>query len=92
MKLIKKSEVAFADSSLQKEFENLGEGEEIKEYIKRAVRDLQENCFCGIQIPKRLIPEIYIKKYIGQSSKNISIKKGNVIDPSNYTNRTSRAT
>ncbi len=23
----------------------------------------EENAFCGIQIPKRLIPKVYIKKY-----------------------------
>jgi Txe/YoeB family toxin of Txe-Axe toxin-antitoxin module len=63
MKLVRKSEVAFADDNLQKEFENLNEKEELKEYIKRAVKDLQENAFCGIQIPKKLIPEIYIQKY-----------------------------
>jgi len=63
MKLIRKSEVAFADDNLQKQFESLGEGEELKEYLKRAVKDLQENAFCGVQIPKRLIPAIYTKKY-----------------------------
>lgn len=63
MKLIRKSEVAFADNNLQKEFESLNENEELKEYVKRAVKDLQENAFCGIQIPKKLIPELYTKKY-----------------------------
>jgi len=63
MKLFRKSEVAFIDNNLQKDFESLNENEELKEYIKRAVKDLQENAFCGIQIPKKLIPEIYIQKY-----------------------------
>ena len=63
MKMIKKSRVVFADENLQKEFENLSENNQIKEHIKRAVGDLQINAFSGIQIPKRLIPEVYIRRY-----------------------------
>ncbi|MBS3094698.1 type II toxin-antitoxin system YoeB family toxin [Candidatus Pacearchaeota archaeon] len=63
MKLIKKSRVVFADENLQKEFEELSENDKIKKQIKRAVGDLQINAFSGIQIPKKLIPEVYIKKY-----------------------------
>ena len=63
MKLIKKSRVVFADENLQKEFEELSENDKIKKQIKRAVGDLKINAFSGIQIPKKLIPEVYIKKY-----------------------------
>jgi Txe/YoeB family toxin of Txe-Axe toxin-antitoxin module len=63
MKLIRKSEVVFAEDNLQKEFDELKENEELKDYIKRAVKDLQSNAFCGIQIPKKLIPKEYVKKY-----------------------------
>lgn len=63
MKLIRKSEVKFADDNVEKEFYSLKEGDEIKEYIKRAIRDLQINAFCGIQIPKKIIPQEYTRKY-----------------------------
>jgi Txe/YoeB family toxin of Txe-Axe toxin-antitoxin module len=63
MKLIKKSEVKFADNSVEREFYSLKEGDEIKEYVKRAIRDIQSNAFCGIQVPKRIIPKEYVKKY-----------------------------
>ena len=31
--------------------------------ILRAFEDIENNAFCGIQIPKKLIPKEYIKKY-----------------------------
>ncbi len=63
MKLTRKSEVVFAEDNLQKEFDKIPETNELKDYIKRAVRDLEINAFCGIQIPKKLIPKEYIKNY-----------------------------
>jgi Txe/YoeB family toxin of Txe-Axe toxin-antitoxin module len=63
MKLIKKSRVVFAEDRLQEEFDKLLEGEQLKVQIKKAIIELQSNAFCGIQIPKRLIPDIYFKKY-----------------------------
>jgi len=35
----------------------------IKKSMIRAIKDLKENAFFGIQIPKRLIPKIYKDKY-----------------------------
>jgi len=32
-------------------------------FVNRAINDIKENPFCGIAIPKRLIPKIYVKKY-----------------------------
>jgi len=32
-------------------------------WISRAIDDLEENSFCGIQIPKKLIPKVYIERY-----------------------------
>jgi len=31
--------------------------------LSRALEDIENNAFCGIQIPKKLIPADYIKKY-----------------------------
>ena len=33
------------------------------EFIVRAFEDIENNAFCGIQIPKKLIPKEYLKKY-----------------------------
>lgn len=63
MKLIRPSEVVFAEDNLENEFNKLDESNELKKHIKRAIADIQKNAFSGIQIPKRLIPSIYIKKY-----------------------------
>ncbi len=59
----KNSYAVFADDKIEKAFYNLQETNEIKKFIKRAIRDIEENAFCGIRIPKKLIPKEYIKKY-----------------------------
>ncbi len=61
--MIKPSKVKFISENLQKNFNSLGEDDPIKKAIKRAIKDLQNNAFSGIQIPKRLIPKGYILKY-----------------------------
>jgi len=63
MKIIRTSEVKFADEKIENDFYNLSKSDEIRKYIERAIKDLQINAFCGIQIPKRLIPEEYVQKY-----------------------------
>lgn len=63
MIFLKPSKVAFAEDKLQKEFENLPEEDITKKHIKRAIKELKQNAFCGIQFPKRLIPKEYIQKY-----------------------------
>jgi len=62
MRIIKPSKVIFADNKIEKDFASLKEDEDIKKNIKRAI-DIEINAFCGIPIPKRLIPKIYIQKY-----------------------------
>lgn len=59
------SKIIFADEKLKKEFEELKNFKEKKLYeqLVKAFKNLEENPFCGIQIPKRLIPKEYIKKY-----------------------------
>ena len=60
-----RSKIVFADEKLKKQFEQLKELRENKFYeqLTRAFINLQEDAFCGIQIPKRLIPKEYIKRY-----------------------------
>ena len=61
-----KSEVNFADEKVLRNFEELRESRAEKrlyKWICRALGDLEENAFCGIQISKRLIPRVYLEKY-----------------------------
>ena len=61
------SEVKFGDENLKKAYLELESGKfedkQLKEWLDRARNDLQKNAFCGIQIPKRLIPKEYHQKY-----------------------------
>ena len=61
--MIKPSKVVFISDELEKDFNKLPEDNPIKKSIIRAIKDLKENAFCGIQIPKRLFPKEYVKKY-----------------------------
>ena len=62
-----KSDIKFADEKVQKNFEELKssrtENKKLYKWICRAFEDLEENAFCGIQISKKLIPEVYLEKY-----------------------------
>jgi len=61
--MIKIGRVKFMSKELEDNFDSLSEKDFIKKSIRRAINDLKQNAFCGVQIPKNLIPEIYIKKY-----------------------------
>lgn len=61
--MIKPSKVVFISNELEKDFNELKEDNSIKKGIIRAIEDLKENAFAGIQIPKRLFPKEYILKY-----------------------------
>ncbi|MEW5759198.1 MAG: hypothetical protein AB1779_00355 [Candidatus Thermoplasmatota archaeon] len=62
-----KSRVVFADKKVKEAYEKLRdsttEDKKLYLWLNRAFDDLAENAFCGIQIPKKLIPKEYIKKY-----------------------------
>ena len=60
---MKPSKVKFISEKLEEEFEKLDETDPIKKAIRRAIKDLQQDAFFGIQIPKRLFPKEYIQKY-----------------------------
>ena len=61
--MIKPSKVVFIDKKLEASFNSLKENDPIKKSIIRAIHDLRQNAFSGIQVPKRLIPKEYIQKY-----------------------------
>lgn len=58
----KPTEIQFANEKVRKAFENLSDPK-LKKFIERAFQDIQKDPFCGIQIPKRLIPKEYIKRF-----------------------------
>ncbi len=62
-----KSKIKYAEEKIKKSLEKLKdsktEDRKLYEWINRALDDLEENCFYGIQIPKKLIPRVYVEKY-----------------------------
>ena len=62
-----KSKVVFGNERIKKAYEKLKtsktEDKLLFKWINRAIADLKENVFCGIQISKKLIPKNYITKH-----------------------------
>lgn len=59
-----RGKVQFVNEKVKKAFEILkDEDPKMYGFILRAFEDIENNAFCGIQIPKKLIPKEYIKKY-----------------------------
>ncbi|MBM3199352.1 type II toxin-antitoxin system YoeB family toxin [Candidatus Woesearchaeota archaeon] len=61
--MIKPSKVVFINDELEKDYNSLKENDFVKKAIKKAIQDLKQNAFSGIQVPKKLIPKDYIRKY-----------------------------
>lgn len=57
------SKIRFSNENVKNAFEKLKDGKgdekELYELLIRAFGDIEKNAFCGIQIPKRLIPKEY---------------------------------
>lgn len=62
-----KSQIVFADDNLKDSFLKLKisttEDKRLYDFLLRAFEDLENDAFCGIQIPKKLIPRDYERKY-----------------------------
>ena len=61
--MIKPSKVVFIDERLEKYFNSLKCDDPVKLSLIKAIHVLREDAFSGTQIPKRLIPKDYIRKY-----------------------------
>lgn len=61
--MIKASKVVFISSELEEDFNQLTSEDPVKKGMIRAINDLKENAFSGIQIPKRLFPKEYVQRY-----------------------------
>lgn len=58
------SRLQFANEKIEKAFNKLKkEDNELYKFIVRSFEDIENNAFCGIRIPKKLIPKEYIKKF-----------------------------
>lgn len=74
--MIKPSKVKFISEKLQENFNSLSEDDPIKKSIRRAIKDLRDNAFFGIQLPKRLIPKEYALKYDVKNLWKYDLPKG----------------
>ncbi len=61
--MIRSCKVVFINQKMELSFYSLKENDPLKHGIVRTVRSLKDDAFCGIQIPKRLIPKVYIRRY-----------------------------
>jgi Txe/YoeB family toxin of Txe-Axe toxin-antitoxin module len=59
----KASRVVFIDDELEESYNQLREDDFLKKAIDKAVKELKQNAFSGLQVPKKLIPKVYIRKY-----------------------------
>jgi len=70
----------FSDEKLKASYEKLKdsrvEDKMLYKWISRAIDDLSENAFCGIQIPKKLILKEYIKRYSIENLWKYDMPKG----------------
>ena len=61
------SKIVFGNKKIKAQFEKLKdsktEEKKLYKWLIRALEDLEKDAFCGVQIPKRLIPKEYIKKF-----------------------------
>ncbi len=55
--------IIFVDESLEQAFETLHEKDPLKKALTRAIKTIKEDCYCGRQVKKNLIPKILIGKY-----------------------------
>ena len=59
-----RSRIQFINEKIKEAFNKLKkEDSKMHNILLRAFNDIENNVFCGIQIPKRLIPQEYFKKY-----------------------------
>lgn len=62
-----KSEIRFGDRNIKEAFLELGskklQEKQLKQWLERALEDIEKNAFCGIQIPKKLIPKEYHSRF-----------------------------
>ncbi|MFT7616178.1 MAG: mRNA-degrading endonuclease RelE of RelBE toxin-antitoxin system [Candidatus Woesearchaeota archaeon] len=74
------SDIRFIEENIQTAFYQLEKGDDSKrelfKFINQALDNIEENAFCGIQIPKNLIPKEYLSKYKVKNLWKYDLPKG----------------
>ncbi len=71
------STIKFADEKIKESFECLEtQNPALFKVINQALLNIKENAFCGIQVPKRLIPKEYVQKYGAANIWKYDLPKG----------------
>ena len=74
------SKVIFANKKIKKAYYKLEKGDDSEKQlfklISQALQNIEENAFCGIQIPKKLIPKEYLRKYEVKNLWKYDLPKG----------------
>ncbi len=74
------SEIRFADPKVKEAFYRLekcdNQEKELFKVINQAFDKIEANAFCGIQIPKNLIPKEYIQEYRIKNLWKYNLPKG----------------
>ena len=60
---MKSNKAKFIDRSLEEAFNAIDNSDPTKKALIRAIRDIKENCHCGRNVRKKLIPKRLIEKY-----------------------------
>ncbi|MFT4309669.1 MAG: hypothetical protein ACMXYL_04230 [Candidatus Woesearchaeota archaeon] len=61
--MTKPSKVVFIDNKIEYAYYSLDVNDPLRKGISRAIISLRKNAFAGTQIPKRLFPRKYVRKY-----------------------------
>jgi len=60
---MKSDKLKFIDHSLENVFNDLKDDDPVKKSLIKAIRDIKENCYCGRNVRKKLIPKRLMDKY-----------------------------
>ncbi len=60
---MKSDKIIFVDGSLENAFNSLTEKDPTKKALIKAIASIKENCYCGRNVKKKLIPKSLIQKY-----------------------------
>ncbi len=60
---MKPDKVVFIDESLENAFNSLTENDPTKRALIKAIKDIKEDCYCGRNVKKKLIPKKLIEKH-----------------------------
>ena len=60
---MKPCKIIFINEDLEDIFNNLSEKDSIKKALRKAIKNIKENCYVGRNVKKKLIPKKLIEKY-----------------------------